>query len=195
MRISKIGGSSLLAELHSTAGCHPTSTSEIDKHPEGVDGYIRDLKALIEEDRGEGGSKRIISIGEIGLGEYTSMVSVQGSLLHRLRSTPLLRSRDATQTPGRSTATLEDLLVTVVSPLQDQRVAERSHQDTRGRRMEQDRLAWRSGAFVHRNQRRGGRMGACRLLMATMTQLTTGTGCNGDVCRHQRLFTQDGGEC
>ena len=55
--------------MHCTAGCHPTSTSEIDKHPGGLDGYLEELAALVEEDRGEGGSKRIISIGEIGLGE------------------------------------------------------------------------------------------------------------------------------
>ncbi|WVF68644.1 hypothetical protein IAT40_003414 [Kwoniella sp. CBS 6097] len=54
-------------DLHCTAGCHPTSTSEINKHPSGVKGYLSDLKALIEQDRGESESKRIISIGEVGL--------------------------------------------------------------------------------------------------------------------------------
>ncbi|KAL1408307.1 hypothetical protein Q8F55_005113 [Vanrija albida] len=53
--------------LHSTAGCHPTSTSEIDKHKGGEDGYFAELGALIDEDRKEGGAKRIISIGEVGL--------------------------------------------------------------------------------------------------------------------------------
>ncbi|OCF46111.1 TatD DNase [Kwoniella heveanensis CBS 569] len=53
--------------LHCTAGCHPTSTSEIAKHPSGEEGYLADLRSLIEQDRGEGGSKRIISIGEVGL--------------------------------------------------------------------------------------------------------------------------------
>nr|XP_019009130.1 uncharacterized protein I206_05775 [Kwoniella pini CBS 10737]OCF47911.1 hypothetical protein I206_05775 [Kwoniella pini CBS 10737] len=53
--------------LHCTAGCHPTSTNEIDKHPLGFEGYINDLKELINQDRNENGSKKIISIGEIGL--------------------------------------------------------------------------------------------------------------------------------
>ncbi|WWC65660.1 uncharacterized protein I303_108281 [Kwoniella dejecticola CBS 10117] len=54
-------------DLHCTAGCHPTSTPEIDAHPSGFEGYMQDLRGLIDSDRGEGGSKRIISIGEIGL--------------------------------------------------------------------------------------------------------------------------------
>ncbi|WVW86687.1 hypothetical protein I302_108741 [Kwoniella bestiolae CBS 10118] len=54
-------------DLHCTAGCHPTSTSEIPSHPSGFEGYLNDLRKLISEDRGEGGSKRTISIGEIGL--------------------------------------------------------------------------------------------------------------------------------
>lgn len=59
-------------DLHSTAGCHPTSTSEIDKHKGGEEGYFAELEALIDEDRKEGGAKRIISIGEVGLGEWCS---------------------------------------------------------------------------------------------------------------------------
>ena len=51
-----------------TAGIHPTSISEIDAHPSGPEEYISDLVKLIEEDRGQGGSKRIVSIGEVGLG-------------------------------------------------------------------------------------------------------------------------------
>jgi hypothetical protein len=31
---------------------------------------MKELTRLIEEDRGEGGSKKIISVGEIGLGEF-----------------------------------------------------------------------------------------------------------------------------
>lgn len=53
--------------MHSTAGCHPTSTTEIDRHPSGEEAYFRELEALISSDRGEGGSKRIISVGEVGL--------------------------------------------------------------------------------------------------------------------------------
>jgi TatD DNase family protein len=54
-------------DLHSTAGCHPTSTAEIDKHRGGEDAYFQELEDLIASDLGEGGSKRIISLGEIGL--------------------------------------------------------------------------------------------------------------------------------
>ncbi|GFZ50121.1 Deoxyribonuclease Tat-D [Saitozyma sp. JCM 24511] len=53
--------------LHSTAGCHPTSASEIESYPGGAERYLADLRTLIAEDRGEGGSKRVISVGEIGL--------------------------------------------------------------------------------------------------------------------------------
>lgn len=42
----------------------------------GSEQYLKDLNSLIEEDRGEGGSKRIISIGEIGLGQFTLQESV-----------------------------------------------------------------------------------------------------------------------
>ncbi|WVR08249.1 hypothetical protein IAU60_005296 [Kwoniella sp. DSM 27419] len=54
-------------DLHCTAGCHPTSTSEIAKYPGGEPAYISELRKFIQADRGEGGSKRIISIGEVGL--------------------------------------------------------------------------------------------------------------------------------
>ena len=48
---------------------------------------MADLGKIIEEDRGEGGSKRIISIGEIGLGTYAdwddlSMLMVDYDRLH-----------------------------------------------------------------------------------------------------------------
>lgn len=56
-------------DLWCTAGVHPTSTSEIDTHSSISEGYLSELAKLVEEDRGEGGSKRIISVGEVGLGE------------------------------------------------------------------------------------------------------------------------------
>ena len=40
----------------------------------GQDAYLATLSQIIKEDRGEGGSKRIISIGEIGLGAYTAIM-------------------------------------------------------------------------------------------------------------------------
>ncbi|KAL7424971.1 hypothetical protein Q5752_000658 [Cryptotrichosporon argae] len=51
--------------LHSTAGCHPTSTSEIDVDADGVEAYFAKLEALVKENAGV--ERRIISIGEIGL--------------------------------------------------------------------------------------------------------------------------------
>ncbi|ORY34938.1 hypothetical protein BCR39DRAFT_515713 [Naematelia encephala] len=54
-------------DLHCTAGCHPTSTNEISKHPSGAEGYLSELSKLVQADRGEGGSRRILAIGEIGL--------------------------------------------------------------------------------------------------------------------------------
>lgn len=51
----------------------------MDKYEGGDEAYVRDLNRLIEEDRGEGGSKRIISIGEIGLGKSLSRcLSLEG---------------------------------------------------------------------------------------------------------------------
>ena len=58
--------------LHCTAGCHPTQTNELDSYTGGPDLYIDELRTLIQNDRGEGGSKRVVSVGEIGLGGSTS---------------------------------------------------------------------------------------------------------------------------
>lgn len=63
---SKLGAKA--GDLHCTAGVHPTSTSEILAHPAGEFAYLDDLERLIAGDRAEGGSRRIIAIGEIGLG-------------------------------------------------------------------------------------------------------------------------------
>jgi TatD DNase family protein len=56
-------------DLHATVGCHPTSTSEIDRYKEGTDGYKRDLEELISGEIGKGADSRLVAIGEIGLGE------------------------------------------------------------------------------------------------------------------------------
>lgn len=61
------------SDSYTTAGCHPTSTSEIDKYPGGADKYFADLEAFIESDIGPGGSKRVVSLGEIGLGELRGL--------------------------------------------------------------------------------------------------------------------------
>lgn len=59
-----------LIDLHATVGCHPTSTAEIDSHNTGVDGYKRDLEALIDSEVAKGAESRLVAIGEIGLGEH-----------------------------------------------------------------------------------------------------------------------------
>jgi Tat protein secretion system quality control protein TatD with DNase activity len=58
------------SDLHATVGCHPTSTAEIDSHNTGVDGYKRDLEALIDSEVAKGTESRLVAIGEIGLGEH-----------------------------------------------------------------------------------------------------------------------------
>jgi TatD DNase family protein len=41
----------------------------MEEHQSGAESYLEELSKLVADDRGEGGSKRIISIGEIGLGQ------------------------------------------------------------------------------------------------------------------------------
>jgi hypothetical protein len=41
----------------------------MEEYPSGAESYLEELCKLVANDRGEGGSKRIISIGEIGLGQ------------------------------------------------------------------------------------------------------------------------------
>jgi len=58
---------------------HPTSTNEVDAYSPGSGAYLTELEKLVEEDRGEGGSKRIISIGEVGLGRRSPFIDSEGS--------------------------------------------------------------------------------------------------------------------
>ena len=46
---------------YSTAGVHPTRTSELDTHPEGSEAYLSNIKSLIFS------SKKIVAVGECGL--------------------------------------------------------------------------------------------------------------------------------
>lgn len=41
----------------------------MESHPGGPEQYMKELKEVIDADRGEGGSKRIIAVGEMGLGQ------------------------------------------------------------------------------------------------------------------------------
>ncbi|KAJ2554165.1 hypothetical protein EV175_002684 [Coemansia sp. RSA 1933] len=48
--------------LFSTAGCHPTRSSEVDSHPGGADAYFAKLHTLIQDNR-----DKIVAVGECGL--------------------------------------------------------------------------------------------------------------------------------
>ena len=56
-------------DLHCTAGCHPTSTTEIEQYEGGSEKYMADLEQVIADDRGAAGSNRVIAVGEVGLGK------------------------------------------------------------------------------------------------------------------------------
>lgn len=51
--------------FYSTAGCHPTRTSEMESHPEGAEAYLGQIKELIQTDKAEGG--KVVAVGECGL--------------------------------------------------------------------------------------------------------------------------------
>lgn len=48
--------------FYSTAGCHPTRTSEMNDHPEGPGDYLAKIKEVIEEGKG-----KVVAVGECGL--------------------------------------------------------------------------------------------------------------------------------
>ncbi|CAD6942588.1 unnamed protein product [Tilletia controversa] len=49
-------------EIFCTIGCHPTRSTEMDKHPGGVAGFISDLSELVKL-----GGDKVVAIGECGL--------------------------------------------------------------------------------------------------------------------------------
>lgn len=80
-------------DLQCSAGVHPTSTNDIDKHPSGAKGYFKELTDFIDQDLGEEGSKRIISIGEIGLDYDRLHYSPQETQLAHLPELLLLQKK------------------------------------------------------------------------------------------------------
>ena len=48
--------------LYATVGCHPTQCNEFDEFSEGPEGYLCQLKELIETNK-----EKVVAIGECGL--------------------------------------------------------------------------------------------------------------------------------
>ncbi|EKC99897.1 hypothetical protein A1Q2_05862 [Trichosporon asahii var. asahii CBS 8904] len=72
---------STCAYSYTTAGCHPTSTSEIDKYPGGADKYFADLEAFIESDIGPDGSKLPESRTPETFEKYAERLAIEASEL------------------------------------------------------------------------------------------------------------------
>ncbi|KAI0068297.1 Mg-dependent DNase [Artomyces pyxidatus] len=51
--------------LYATVGCHPTCSTEFDKHPAGPDAYLQKLDTLIQSNLT--GPGRVVAVGECGL--------------------------------------------------------------------------------------------------------------------------------
>ncbi|KAF9178167.1 TatD DNase [Haplosporangium sp. Z 767] len=51
-------------ELFMTVGCHPTRCSEFESHPDGPEGYLSALKAMLEDPEVK---NKVVAIGECGL--------------------------------------------------------------------------------------------------------------------------------
>lgn len=67
--------------LHATAGCHPTSTKEISERSE--DDYFRELEDVIRNQVGKGTQRRLVAIGEIGLGAYPTLPEYDWDLISK----------------------------------------------------------------------------------------------------------------
>ena len=75
-------------DLQCTAGVHPSSTGELESHPSGDARYLEELVEVIEQDQSEGGARKIIAIGEIGLGTSASSQITKSSDYDRLNYSP-----------------------------------------------------------------------------------------------------------
>lgn len=56
--------------LFCTVGCHPCSAYEFDKYPAGKETYLEDLSQVIAEDIARGSDRRVVAVGECGLGKF-----------------------------------------------------------------------------------------------------------------------------
>jgi TatD DNase family protein len=53
--------------MFATIGCHPTRSTEFEKHRNGPEGYLSELDQLIQANLA--GKGRVVAVGECGLGE------------------------------------------------------------------------------------------------------------------------------
>lgn len=54
-------------DCYSTAGCHPTRTSEMEADPEGPSAYLSKIADLIQKSRSGSTTSKVVAIGECGL--------------------------------------------------------------------------------------------------------------------------------
>lgn len=57
-------------------GCHPTRTTDFEKHKGGPEGYLKDLEDVISANlTGQG---RVVALGELGLGMLSAINGYPG---------------------------------------------------------------------------------------------------------------------
>lgn len=71
--------------MYSTAGCHPTRSTGMSEYQGGVPAYIAALRAVIDADRRD--HKRIVAVGECGLGTSANLTRLRPAALCACRRT------------------------------------------------------------------------------------------------------------
>jgi len=169
----------------------PPHIHKRDRRSPGSEAYLSELKKLIEDDREEGGSKRIISIGEIGLGESSSflprLVADDETDFDRLHFSP-------SETQLKHLPTLLQFSKTFNLPLFLHSRTSDAHRDLVKvlRDVGWDGEGW-AGGVVHSFTGTTDEMK--ELVNASprfQTHTLTGEGGDGLIYRDQWVFTQDG---